>query len=140
MTANDIRKEFKHLGEPELAIAYGRLVDVDTEMGCATLDVYPNERIPLRFDASMKDETLKLNRKSVGVRGHGWINEDDTEWVAIVIEELIYPTAKPFDWDDFMNNPNPKIFDPDNVVRLSEPFDADEFDELLYRLRHTGER
>ena len=73
MTADDIRKKFKHLGEPEPAITYGRLVDVDPETGCATLDVYQDDRIPLRFDDSMKSEALRLNGKSVKVKGHGWM-------------------------------------------------------------------
>ena len=135
MTADDVRKGFKHLGEPETAIAYGRLIDVDAERGCATLDVYPNERIPLRFDDSMKDETLKLNQKYVKVNGHGWYDDDDN-CVAVVIEKLEYPAAKPFDLDEFLNDPNPKLFDPDEAPKLEmsdEEWDA--FEDALWDAR-----
>ena len=135
MTADDIRKEFKHLGEPEPAITYGRLVDVDPETGCATLDVYQDDRIPLRFDDSMKSEALRLNGKSVKVKGHGWYDDHDN-CVAVVIEELEYPAAKPFDLDKFLNDPNPKLFDPDTVPKLEmsdEEWDA--FEDALWDAR-----
>ena len=34
---------------------------------------------------------------------------------------------EPFDKEAFLNNPAPSIFDPDQVVRASKPFDVDEF-------------
>ena len=34
---------------------------------------------------------------------------------------------QPFDKNAFRNNPNPRIFDPEQVVRASEPFHVDEF-------------
>ena len=33
--------------------------------------------------------------------------------------------AEPFDLEAFFNSPKPKVFDPENVVRASEPFDVE---------------
>lgn len=42
---------------------------------------------------------------------------------------------EPFDLEAFLNDPNPKIFDPDKVVTASEPFDVDEFNRLIRESR-----
>ncbi len=40
----------------------------------------------------------------------------------------------------FLNDPNPKIFDPETVVRASEPFDVDEFLRGIYEGRNVGRK
>ncbi len=110
------RSEFQRLGEPEPALIHGRLVDVDPKKGTAVLSAYIDSRVPLRFDASLEKEMLKLEQKFVKVTGHGWFNEED-QWIAVVIEDIDRPANKPFDLDEFLNDPNPKIFDP----RMSPP-------------------
>ena len=137
MTTNEALEEFKHLGEPEWAFISGRLIDVDPEKGRATLSIfglYKDRRIPLRFDDALKEDAIKLNQKSVEITGQGWINDDDTEWVAIIVEEVA-PPPRPRTLDEFRNDPNPKIFDPDKVIRASEPFDVDEFIRVIYEGR-----
>lgn len=114
MTIPDKSKEFRHLGEPEPALVRGRLVDVDAKNGTAILSAYVDSRIPLRFDASQEVEMLKLEQKFVKVKGHGWFNKDD-QWIIVVIEDIEHPANKAFDLDEFLNDPNPKIFDPDKV-------------------------
>lgn len=42
---------------------------------------------------------------------------------------------EPFDLEAFRNNPNPKIFDPDDMVTVSEPFDVDAFLRTIYEGR-----
>ena len=37
------------------------------------------------------------------------------------------PLGKPFDMHRFLDNPRPKIFDPDRIVKASEQFDVDDF-------------
>ena len=39
--------------------------------------------------------------------------------------------SEPFDLDAFRNDPNPKIFDPEKVVTVSDPFDVDEFLRII---------
>ena len=43
--------------------------------------------------------------------------------------------GEPFDKSAFLNNPNPRIFDPEQVVRASEPFDVDEFINYIHESR-----
>ena len=135
MTTPNKANEFEHLGEPEPALVRGRLIDVDAELGTATVDTFMGLQAPLRFDLSLAQEMLRLENKSVNVRGLGWINDSDTAWIAIIVEEITRPVAKPFDMDEFLNDPNPKIFDPDTVIRASEPFDVDEFLRPIYESR-----
>ena len=45
---------------------------------------------------------------------------------------------EPFDLEEFLNDPNPKIFDPDKVVTASEPFDVDEFIRIIHESRDAG--
>ncbi len=125
MTIPNKHSEFQHLGEPETALIHGRLVDVDLKKGTAILDAYLDSRVPLRFDACQEQEMLRLEKKFVEVRGHGWISDED-EWIAIVVEEIA-PPPPPRTVEEILNDPNPKIFDPDTIPRASEPFDVDEF-------------
>ena len=136
MTTNEALEEFKHLGEPEWAFIYGVLVDVEPEKGCATLSegFFPEQRIPLRFDEALKEDVIKFNQKYVEITGQGWINDDDTEWVAIIVEEVALPIQRTI--DEIKNDPDPtKVFDPDKVIRASEPFDVDEFLRVIYEGR-----
>ena len=43
--------------------------------------------------------------------------------------------SEPFDLEKFLNDPNPKIFDPDKVITASEPFDVDEFVRFIHEGR-----
>ena len=53
MTTPNKANEFEHFGEPEPALALGRLIDVDTKLGTATLDNFMGRQTPLRFDPSL---------------------------------------------------------------------------------------
>lgn len=46
---------------------------------------------------------------------------------------------EPFDLESFLDNPNPKVFDRDNIVRASEPFDVDEFIRYTKEARKDGQ-
>ena len=113
MTTPNKRNKLQHPGESEPALIHGRLVDVDTKKGTAILTAYVDSRIPLRFDASLEGEMLKLERKFVKVIGYGWFNKDD-RWVAVVVEEIA-PPPPPRTAEEILNDPNPKIFDPDQI-------------------------
>ena len=105
MIADNLRREFEHLGDPEPALMHGQLIGVDSQRGSAILNIYPNWRIALRFPASLEDRVHDLNRRFVKIRGYGWFDDDDN-WVVVVIDELEYPEMTPSVLDD----PNPKIF------------------------------
>ena len=133
MTASDQHREISSLGEPEPALMYGRLVDVDPAAGTAVLRDYPDCRVPLRLSAAQVGEALKLRQKFVRVAGQGWFDEND-QWIVVVVDE-ISPPEPPRSIDEILNDPNPKIFDPDKVVRASEPFDVDDFLRAIYEGR-----
>ncbi len=45
------------------------------------------------------------------------------------------PLGQPFDVDRFVNDPEPKVFDPNRIVPASEPFDVDEFIRTIHEGR-----
>jgi len=45
------------------------------------------------------------------------------------------PLGEPTDMAAFVNNPDPKVFDPDRMVSASEPFDVDEFIRTVHQGR-----
>ena len=138
MTSPDNHSELRNLGEPEPALIHGQLVDVDRENGVAVLEAYLDSRVPLRFSASLEQEMLNLERKFVKVKGHGWFDEHD-RWIAVVIEEIALP-PKPRTADEILNDPNPKLFHPDEVppmVMSDEEWEA--FDRALRESRGRRE-
>lgn len=131
MTTSDT---YDHLGEPEPALIRGRLRNVDLKQGTATLDAYMDDSVPLRFDAALAEDMLQLETKHVRVDGRGWISDED-EWIVINIEKIVPTSSEERTVEEILNDPNPKLFDPDTVVTASEPFDVDEFVRVIYEGR-----
>ncbi len=131
--------ECHSLGEPEEALAQGWLLEVVPKQGTAILDVYMNRRIPLLFDASLEQEMILLEKKFVEVSGHGWISGED-KWIAIIVEDITGPSSKVRTIDEILNDPHPKIFDPEKVppiVMSDEEWDS--FDRALRESRGRRE-
>ncbi len=116
----------------ERALVHGRLRAVDWEERTAKLVPYQGRPIDLRFDASHDRQMLELAMQYVEVRGQGRFDSYD-QWRYIQVEEVRGTRSwnEPFDLEAFLNDPNPKIFDPDKVIRASEPFDVDEFIQFI---------
>lgn len=112
----------------EAALLSGWLKEVNWDNGTAQLHDYGGDYVRLRFDDALSEEMLRLATQFVEVRGSGRINDND-EWTSVHVEELLETRShfEPFDLDAFLNEPNPKLFNPDEVVTVSEPFDVDEF-------------
>ncbi len=112
----------------EDALIYGWLKVVNWDKRTAQLHRYRDRYVPLRFDASLDDEMRHLANQHVEIRGEGRFNLND-QWQWIKVEEITATrsSSDPFDMEALLNNPNPKIFDPETVVTASEPFDVDEF-------------
>lgn len=134
MTESGNHREIPLRGEPEPALMYGRLVEVDTEGGTALLSVYRDCRVPLRPTADKVGDALKLKQKFVKVTGQGWLDEENDQWIVVVVEEIGPPDPQR-SVEEILNDPNPKIFDPDKIVRASEPFDVDEFISYIHKAR-----
>ena len=133
MTESDQHGEIPQLGGPEPVLMHGRLVDVDSEACTAVLSIYRDCRVPLRLSAARVGEALNLKQKFVKVTGQGWLDEND-QWIAVVVDEIGPPDPQR-SVDEILNDPNPKIFDPDKVIRASESFDVDEFLRAIYEGR-----
>ena len=114
------------LDEP--ALVEGRLMEVNWAYGTAELHYIPHRIVPLRFDPALNDDMRRLATQYVEIRGRGCFNDND-EWDIIYVEQITCTRSwsEPFDLEAFRNDPNPKIFDPEKVVTVSDPFDVDEF-------------
>ena len=111
------------------AILYGSLNEVDWSKRTAQLHRYGEAKhIKLRFDDEISNEMRRFATQFVKIRGVGKINKHD-KWTYVQVTEIEQTRShdQEFDLNELLNNPNPKIFDPDTVVRVSEPFDVKEF-------------
>ena len=110
------------------ATLQGRLMMVNWNQRTAQLHNYGDDNIRLRFDAALDEEMQRFAMQYVEVTGRG---QYDTHGrlAGFRVEQLKATRSwlEPFDPDKLLNAPNPKIFDPEQVVRASEPFDVDEF-------------
>ncbi len=125
---------YDHLGEPESALIRGWLEDVDPKNGTARLNTLVDHSVPLQFDAALKKDMLRLETQHVRVDGRGWISDED-EWVVINIEKIVPTSSEVRTVEAILNDPDPKLFDPDTVVTASEPFDVNEFLRTIYEGR-----
>ena len=120
----------------ESALVEGRLMEVNWACGTAELHFIPQRVVPLRFDPVLNDDMRRLATQYVQIRGRGRFN-DNNEWDVIYVEQITSTRSwfEPFDLEAFRNDPNPKIFDPEKVVTVSEPFDVDEFIRVIHEGR-----
>ena len=123
----------------ESALVEGRLMEVNWAYGTAELHYIPQRVVPLRFDSALNDDMRRLATQYVEIRGRGRFNDND-EWDIIYVEQITdtQSWSEPFDLEAFRNDPNPKIFDPEKVVTVSEPFDVDEFIRIIREGRDAG--
>ena len=126
-------------GLKEKALIYGRLSAVDWVERTAKLVPYRGRTVNLRFNAEHDRQMLELAMQFVEIRGQGEFDHRD-QWRYIQVEEIQGTRSwnEPFDLEAFLNNPNPNIFDPDKVIRASEPFDVDEFLRVIREGRDAG--
>ena len=125
----------------EPALVSGSLMEINWVCGTAELHRYHDKMVPLRFKPALDAEMRRFGNRFVHVTGHGRL-DDNEQWQYVQVEQLKAerPWNQPFDLEAFRNNPNPKIFDPDKVVRASEPFDAEEFNRTIREGRDVGRR
>ena len=110
------------------ALLHGWLYEVNWDKRTAQLHDYSGEYVQLRFAEEFNQDMLRLATRHVEVRGRGRFN-DNNKWTSVEVQQLNDARSwnDPFDVEAFLNDPNPKIFDPETVVTTSEPFDVDEF-------------
>lgn len=116
-----LRHERVPLHEPETqdALLHGWLREVNWDRRTAQLHDYAGGYVSLRFDHALDGEMLRLATQYVEVKGTGRFDRDD-EWTSVHVEQIneTRSWSAPFDLEAFVNEPNPKIFDPDKVVSI----------------------
>ena len=125
--------------EPEDAILFGCLREVNWATGTAQLHDDGGGYVALRFEPALGDDMRRLATEYVEVRGRGRFDKHD-RWTTVEVEKVSGTRSwrEPFDIDAMLNDPNPKIFDPEKVVTVSEPFDVDEFIRVIHEGRDAG--
>ena len=125
------------LAEPVLL--YGRLQAVDWSRRTAQLHNYGGETVNLQFDAGLDAAMLNLTNQYVKVAGYGRFENPDV-WPTVHVEQVVAASqqGQPFDLTEFLNRPNPKLFDPTQVVTVSEPFDVADFNRIIREGRDVG--
>ena len=122
----------KYSRSEEKALLYGWLKVVNWNSRTAQLHRYMDSYVRLRFESALDEDMVRFATQYVEVRGRGRLNDDD-RWKFVQVDEINDTRSwrEPFDLEAFLNDPNPKIFDPDKLVTASEPFDADEFNRII---------
>ena len=125
--------------QSEEALLQGWLREVNWHRGTAQLHDYAGSFVRLRFSEEHAEDMQRLARQHVEVRGHGRFNQKG-DWTPITVRQIStgHPSGESLDLDEFLNDPNPKIFDADNLVTASEPFDVDEFVNIIHTGRDEG--
>ena len=121
------------------ALLRGWLTEVNGDRLTAQLHDSSGSYVRLRFDAERYDDMRRLATEFVEVRGEGRFNPHD-EWTSIHVERVDATRSRrePFDLETVLNDPNPKLFDPEQAITASEPFDVDEFVRVIHEGRDAG--
>lgn len=103
----------------EPALLAGWLREVNWERESAQLHDSNAGYVQLRFSTGLADDMQRLARQFVEVRGQGRLNRQG-DWSYVKVEELSQPPSwqESFDLGDFLNDPNPKLFDPEMIPTI----------------------
>ena len=123
---DDSPEQLGNSGEP--ALLNGRLMEVNWANGTAELHRFMDKIVPLRFAPKLTDDMRRCGAKYVQVKGRGWFTEDDA-WKVVEVEQIDIPKMRTA--EEILNDPNPKIFRSEEIIRASEPFDVDEFARMV---------
>jgi hypothetical protein len=123
------------------ALLHGWLKDVNWHKRTAQLHRQGMESVQLRFQPSLDGEVARLATQFVEVKGHGRFNKHG-KWRFVAVERIEGDRSwqEPFELEEFLNDPNPKIFDSEKMVTASEPFDVDAFIRVIHEGRDVGQK
>ena len=109
-------------GESVDALLSGWLKEVNWDQRSAQLHDAGGGQVRLRFGPEFDDEMRRLATEHVEVRGSGRFDKHD-QWTSVEVDSVSATGSwrEPFDLEAFLNNPNPKIFDPEKVVTIDLP-------------------
>ena len=116
------------------ALLHGRLKNVSLRYRTAELHRIFGDPVPLRFDAKMEHVMIRLRDKYIEVKGRGVINESD-RWERVQVERARHERNSV---DELLNNPKPKVFDPDDFIPLD--LTDEEWEEFDRAIRESRKR
>ena len=116
------------------ALLHGRLKNVSLRYRTAELHRIFGDPVPLRFDAKMEHVMIRLRDKYIEVKGRGVINESD-RWESVQVEGARHERNSV---DELLNNPKPKVFDPDDFIPLD--LTDEEWEEFDRAIRESRKR
>ncbi|WP_419919212.1 hypothetical protein [Candidatus Poriferisocius sp.] len=125
---------------PEVALLYGWLKEVNWEKNTARLYDMAGEYVNLRFDPSLDVLMQKLATQYVEVSGTGRFN-DSGEWITVSVDRIDHTRSsdQPFDIESALEQARDKVFNPEAVITTSEPFDVDDFIDIIHRARDVDD-
>ena len=133
------RPAARSVSQNEEALLYGWLKEVNWHRGTAQLHDFTGSYGRLSFTDEHAQDMQRLATQYVEIRGRGQFNQSGN-WTTVSVEEITLTRSwrEPFSVDEFLNESSPPIFDPDNLVTASEPFDVDEFVGIIHAGRDEG--
>ena len=127
-TPDDTRRVVLHRTKPlaareseaEEALLQGWLKEVNWYNRTGQLHQAVGSYIRLRFGPDLDEDMLRLATQYVEVMGSGTFRDDDN-WRTVRVETVRATRSwrDPFDLEEFLNDPNSKIFDPTDIVTLA---------------------
>lgn len=117
----------------QAAFLQGWIREVNRKRHTAQLHDRSGDFVRLRFPPELDEKMSRLATRFVELTGQGQFDETGA-WKTVLVNQVTSTRShhEPFDLDAFLNDPKPKIFDPDNVVTASVPFDVDDFLRTIY--------
>ena len=117
--AGPIDRAANHAREGEEVLLHGWLNEVNWDSRTAQLHQSVGKYVPLRFDAEVGDDMRRLATQHVEVRGRGWFDRKE-RWTMVRVEKISGTRSgeETFDLDEILNDPDPKIFDPEKAVTI----------------------
>ena len=106
------------------------------EKRTAQLHDYTGGFVRLRFDRTLDQKMRMLATDYVEVVGIGQFDARG-EWKTLLVHQVTATRShhQPFDLEAFLQEPNPKVFDPEETVTASEPFDVEDFIRFVHQGR-----
>ena len=117
----------------------GWLREVNWDKNTAQLHSNGEEYVTLQFSPPLGERMRRLAKQYVEIEGEGHLSAGGS-WGHVRVKMITGTRSwsEPFDREAFLNDPDPKIFDTENLVTASEPFDVDEFNRIIHEGRDSG--
>ena len=118
--ARRVNSRLQSRGAEDEAVLYGWLREINWAQGTAQLHDWGGGHVNLSFEPLLAEDMRQFATEFVRIGGLGRIDESNS-WGRVRIREIVPAgsfNTKPFDLETFLNDPSPKVFDPDKLVKI----------------------